>query len=739
MWLEYLNFEQEQDETVRIDNILNKCLLKTPNVDLWLFYLNVLRRRHPLIGDDGKARAVISGAFDFAIDKIGIDPESGRLWREYIEFIKSGPGNLVANSNHWQDQQKLDLLRKAYHKAVAIPTDELVKFWKEYDNLENAYNRAAARKLINERSPHYMTAKVARTQLDERMQGLDRRSLPVLPPLPGFAGDDQFGTQVRKWREWIMWEKSDELVLKQDEDLEGYRKRIDYAYKQATMALRFYPEIWFEAAAWCFEQGTEHWRKEGEAYLDGGIIAVPESPLLALRKADVVEISFRGKGESEEILIANGNKLDVVYEKVHGALYALKKKYQEREQRLLADVEEHYASLIPEDRPNMPFTEEDDDDEEEEAPQKPKTQDEQKAEQIAAIKSSTAALQDVLKNTITYVWIAKMHAFRRVQGASRPREVKKGFRGVFGEARTRGWITSDVFIVSASLEHFVGEGFATKIWERGLKLFSTDEAFILGYIKHLINNKKDIANAKAVFETSITKIEKNDNFTREQKQAKCRPLLSYMHTWESDYGDLVDIQRIEKRMADLYPQEPEILRFVDRFALPSFDGVKTPLAISPVQIRPKASGVAENMAQPFPGVEEIKHSPQPGQIMLGPHGPYVASPKRPLEDSDDGTPNRKFLRTESPLKGAAGRRIANAAGAATTAIGAVGGVGGGFVTKSYVPGQPNSQPAPLPAAIFNLLSVIPPATSYNATRFDPFKFVEFMRTVDLSRANLDRQ
>ena len=36
IWLEYLNFEQENDEATRIDQLLERALPEALNIDLWL-------------------------------------------------------------------------------------------------------------------------------------------------------------------------------------------------------------------------------------------------------------------------------------------------------------------------------------------------------------------------------------------------------------------------------------------------------------------------------------------------------------------------------------------------------------------------------------------------------------------------------------------------------------------------------------------------------------------------------
>ena len=70
-------------------------------------------------------------------------------------------------------------------------------------------------------------------------------------------------------------------------------------------------------------------------------------------------------------------------------------------------------------------------------------------------------------------------------------------------------------------------------------------------------------------------------------QDRCRPLIGYMHDFESKYGDLAQIHKIEKRMAEIYPDEPEIARFAHRFELPTFDAINAQIIISPTQAQPK--------------------------------------------------------------------------------------------------------------------------------------------------------
>jgi len=723
MWLEYAQWEQGNDEIQRVEQILGGSLQQVLDIGMWRFYLDFIRRRTPLINDsDGSKRALISQVFDAVLDKVGIDPDAGELWREYIEFIKSGPGN--TSGSGWQDLQKVDLLRKAYQRAISIPHEDLLKVWKEYDGFEHSLNRQTARKNLNEMGPPYMTAKSVRTQLDSRISGLDRTGLPKLPPVYGCQGEDEFGEQVERWRDWISLEKADELVLKAENDGASYRQRLIYVFKQAIRSLRFYPEIWYDAAAWCFEQERADMNEEGEKFLDEGIKANPESILLALKKADRVESALPAS-TSDEISIQNGEKLDAVYEGLHTALYALRDKYAEREKKALADVQEQYAQMTPEEEPEKA----DDEDEDMDGDEKPKTRKQQMEDSIKTVKAGFDAQRELLKRTISYVWAAKMRAFRRVQGQGAPKQAKKGFRGVFADARPRGMLTSEVYVASALLEHHCYRDVAaTKIFERGLKLFPVDELFALEYVKHLVSIN-DVTNAKVVFETTLTKIQNTTSIPAEVQKEKSRPLLGYMHAYESNFGDLTQIHKLEKRMGEMYPHEPELTRFSHRFEMPTFDALKAQLVISPTQTRPR-SAFSYPVQQPPPVGGN-------GEIRLGPHGPYITSPKRPLDDSETDTPSRKFLRGgDSPIKGAAGKRIATGGAMSATVpttnnnINTSGG-SGGFAVKNYVPGASNGlPPLPmqlLPDQIMGLLAKLPAANTYQVQRFDPGRMVQFLR------------
>ena len=132
--------ENEAQHRTAMDKILGRALPTNPYLPLWSMYLDHIRRHNNLTTDSsGQARQIIHQAYDVAMQHVGLDKDSGKLWQDYIQFIKSGPG-IIGGSN-WQDQQKMDLLRKVYQRAICIPTQMTNILWKEYDGFEMGLNK----------------------------------------------------------------------------------------------------------------------------------------------------------------------------------------------------------------------------------------------------------------------------------------------------------------------------------------------------------------------------------------------------------------------------------------------------------------------------------------------------------------------------------------------------------------------------------------------------------------------
>lgn len=141
MWAAYVDMELSLDNTNEAELIFRRKLQAIPSIQFWTSYLNYVRRRNDLNDTTGRARQTVSQAYDFVLKTIGQDRDAGTIWQDYIQFLKTGPGQVGGTG--WQDQQKMDILRKAYQRATAIPMPNLNSLWKEYDQFELGLNKQA--------------------------------------------------------------------------------------------------------------------------------------------------------------------------------------------------------------------------------------------------------------------------------------------------------------------------------------------------------------------------------------------------------------------------------------------------------------------------------------------------------------------------------------------------------------------------------------------------------------------
>jgi len=351
------------------------------------------------------------------------------------------------------------------------------------------------RKLLHEQSPGFVTAKGANTVLQNMTRDLDRKSIPKLPPAPGFAGDVEYMAQISIWKNWIAWEKADPLELKKDE-LPLYKARILYVYKQAVMALRFWDGIWAEASDFCFANGLE---KEGDEFLTQATNANPECCHLCFKQADRLELNTVGE-QNAEVVKSRSNAVREPYDKCLAALYNIIAHVELEGKTIIAGMEEDSTKDNPPSQ--QPLHGGDDDENVEPGRKSPASL--QNA--IETIQKGVASRVRLLSRTVTFVWIALTRAIRRIEGKGTPNSAIGGMRGLYKEARLRGrgCITSDYYIAVALIEHHCySDNLAPGIFEKGMKLFPEDELMAVEYLKYLIQTN-DVTSQFLHLTTSYT-------------------------------------------------------------------------------------------------------------------------------------------------------------------------------------------------------------------------------------------
>ncbi|KAJ6613366.1 hypothetical protein B0H10DRAFT_2273893 [Mycena sp. CBHHK59/15] len=135
-------------------------------------------------------------------------------------------------------------------------------------------------------------------------------------------------------------------------------------------------------------------------------------------------------------------------------------------------------------------------------------------------------------------WIDYMRFTRRAEGVKASREV-------FARARKDEWVGWEVYEAAAIREYHCdsdGRAVATRIFETGMRNFGTDVDFVLRYLGFLLS-VNDENNARSLFERMI------GTFTPQQ----AKPLWERWSRYEYQYGDFEAVLKIERRMAEIYP------------------------------------------------------------------------------------------------------------------------------------------------------------------------------------------
>ena len=274
------------DEAVKA--IFSRCLLSCPSALLWRSYTRYMEKTNDAGTEEGVQ--AIKAAFEYTVDTVGEDLESGPLWLDYVTFLKTAdPSHACPDAKPEQaESARMQEVRRAYQRAVSVPTNSIDALYREYDAFEHGVSAALAKPLLAEVKPG---VDVARAALKERKRLHDQCIVGGLAGPPGTSKDEKSPDgQARAWRAMINWERSNPQKLTPDAEAGETAHpqlvtRVALAYDQALMSLWNFPDIWLEFAAW--HEGNDH--EEAKAVLQRAREALPGCPLVHFAAADLVE------------------------------------------------------------------------------------------------------------------------------------------------------------------------------------------------------------------------------------------------------------------------------------------------------------------------------------------------------------------------------------------------------------------------------------------------------------------
>ncbi|XP_036595701.1 cleavage stimulation factor subunit 3-like [Trichosurus vulpecula] len=231
-WKLYIEVELRTKNYDNVEKLFQRCLLKVLHIDLWKCYLSYIREKKSKLPSYGEKMAQ---AYDFSLDKIGMEFMSFPIWMDYINFLKS-----MEAVGSYAENQRMVAIRRVYQQGCVSPMINIEQLWKDYNRYEEGINIHLAKKVLEDRSRDYMNARRVAKEYEAMTRGLDRNAPAVHP-----QNTPQEVQQVDLWRKYIQWEKNNPLRTRNQMLV---TRRVMFAYEQCLLVLGHHADIWYEAA-----------------------------------------------------------------------------------------------------------------------------------------------------------------------------------------------------------------------------------------------------------------------------------------------------------------------------------------------------------------------------------------------------------------------------------------------------------------------------------------------------------
>ncbi|KAI0684607.1 hypothetical protein C8T65DRAFT_539892, partial [Cerioporus squamosus] len=413
----------------------------------------------------------------------------------------------------WEVQQKFNTIRSVYQQAVQIPMDGVAKLWDAYQDFERTIDTAMAKQSVSHVKAQHMHACKVLEELVQHLEGI----LPY--------------NSANSWNIWlprVPTFNSDEqalvtrwrryLIWEENDPLkirhthpDMFKERVRSAYGKAVVHMRFYPEIWHMAYLCLSGIGDS---ERAQNLLIASVEANPTSFLLNFAYAEMLEAQQHfslAKETFEKLLSMLRKQLDHIIVNLNTS----------REETICYDSGQFLG--------NTSFA-------------RPKL----------------TELSDRRKE-YGVVWIAYIRFIRRTNGLNAARET-------FNRARQDSGTPWEVHEAAALMEYHYGKDAqaAKAIFKQALESFRCEVPFVLRYMSFLIA-VNDESDARALFEQTVPML----------LPGQARPLWEYRANYEYQYGDLTAARLFEKRMAEVYSNEPPIKRFAERYRYGNIDPIAT--------------------------------------------------------------------------------------------------------------------------------------------------------------------
>ena len=280
-WKGYLEFEMSsgggtESASSTVSGIFANCLLKIKSLDVWRVYIKHVKSMNQIAAPEGLN--AVKQAYEFTLDHLGTDISSGPLWMEYIHFLQQANAMTLFGQTAMGNEEsaKLVAIRRAFQRAVTIPTHSLEALWRDYEKFENGVNRQLGKQILNDLQSQYAASRIIYRGLKKKWEGI-KVDMLATPPIPKAKPGD-YGQQAL-WTKLIAFERSNPLKLEKD----PLSVRVELVYNQCLLCLHHYPEIWYEYAIWHDDNGRQ---SSASTVFKDACAALPTCTILSFAAAD---------------------------------------------------------------------------------------------------------------------------------------------------------------------------------------------------------------------------------------------------------------------------------------------------------------------------------------------------------------------------------------------------------------------------------------------------------------------
>ncbi|KAH8340434.1 hypothetical protein KR067_002293 [Drosophila pandora] len=530
-WKLYIEMEMRSRYYERVEKLFQRCLVKILNIDLWKLYLTYVKDTKSGLSTHKEKMAQ---AYDFALEKIGMDLHSFSIWQDYIYFLRG-----VEAVGNYAENQKITAVRRVYQKAVVTPIVGIEQLWKDYIAFEQNINPIISEKMSLERSKDYMNARRVAKELEYHTKGLNR-NLPAVPP----TLTKEEIKQVELWKRFITYEKSNPL---RTEDTALVTRRVMFATEQCLLVLTHHPAVWHQASQFLDTSArvlTEKGVRSSVSAIQRSSDPVVKQIEWILAFALLASTLTRGRGQNQKRNQTSSSDVqaakifadecaNILERSINGVLNRnalLYFAYADFEEGRLKYEKVHsmYNKLLQ--LPDIDPT-------------------------LVRIYHYAFKRKDIMFFPFQ-VYVQYMKFARRAEGI-------KSARGIFKKAREDVRSRYHIFVAAALMEYYCSKDkeIAFRIFELGLKRFGGSPEYVMCYIDYLSHLNED-NNTRVLFERVLS----SGGLSPHKSVEVWNRFLEF----ESNIGDLSSIVKVERRRSAVFEnlkeyEGKETAQLVDRY------------------------------------------------------------------------------------------------------------------------------------------------------------------------------